>query len=542
MSKRISKTVTLALVLATCIAFLYTTPAQACAPPPPPPKVEIWKKFLSTSDPPPYTMGIEYHWDIEIGVWTSVDLKDAKVSDNFGAELKIDEIITATTTYTFTYLDYETKYPTNQAKVTISDGTTITHKLDWIGVTFGSKPYKFHIEWSGQTHKVHFEWYIGELKAGKTITITIGISTDLNPGGKQEFTSTCEHCINSGAVLKATWRDRCRCRRISAESEQLYVKVQCEVPPPGRLVVKKFHDKNNNGVFDGSDEWITSWGIDVTDPSGDMATYPTPVSLEITEFGLYTITEDLPAEWEQTVVLVDGILQVLDPTTTVTVDSGESHEVVYGNKLSAGRLIIKKFNDKNHNGVFDGTDVWLSSWNIDVEDPSGDLTSYTAVPIDLVITEFGTYTITEAIPAGWVQTALIINGFPQIVNPTAKVTINPGDTYEVHYGNYKPPPPPISISLQVIPISSAVGGTIDFKWTITPPPEVSSVSVILRLTPPVGAPIDIYTGTTFPADLAKTITWIATTPTGTWRVDLIYTYTYLGVTYTLNPYATFTVS
>ena len=92
MSKRISTTVTLALALATFIAFLYVTPSQACVPPPPPPKVEIWKKFLPTSDPPPYLMGIEYHWDIEIGVSTEVDLKDAKVSDRFGAELKIDEI------------------------------------------------------------------------------------------------------------------------------------------------------------------------------------------------------------------------------------------------------------------------------------------------------------------------------------------------------------------------------------------------------------------------------------------------------------------
>jgi len=532
MSKRISKTVTLALVLATCIAFLFITPAQACEPPKPP-NVKIWKKFLSTSDPPPYKMGIEYHWDVEIGVSTEVDLNDAKVSDNFGAELKIDEIITPDKTYTFTYLDYESKYPTNQAKVTISDGTTITHKLDWIGVTFGNKPYKFHIDWSGQTHKVHFEWYIGELKAGKTITVTIGISTDLNPGGKQEFTSTCEHCINSGAVLKAIWKDRCRCRYISAESEQLYVKVQCEVPRPAKLILDKFNDTNGNGIYDDGDIKIPNWKIDVKDPDEITTTYLTPTTIEITEFGTYTITEELPSNWEQTALRVDGAYLAPTVTTTIPINEGEPHDILYGNKLRPplpGKLIIEKFNDTNGNGVFDtGIDIMITGWKVNVTDPHAVTTSY-FTPISLDITDFGTYTITEDLPGGWRQTAVYIDGVKKPTSRTVTVDINPGDAHNVLYGNQKiPPPPPVGISLAIKPTKVVLPGTSTMSWVIDPG-GTTPVKVTFTLYKPDMTIAYQWIDNTPPIDLTGTYTHSFTLadPTGFWNVMVLYEYEYLG--------------
>jgi hypothetical protein len=550
MSKRISKTVTLALVLATCIAFLFIMPAQACEPPkpPPPPKVEIWKKFLSTSDPPPYTMGIEYHWDIEIGVSTEVDLYDAKVSDNFGAELKIDHITTPTKTYTFTYLDYESKYPTTLAKVNISDGTTITHKLDWIGVTFGSKPYKFHIDWSGTTHKVHFEWYIGELKAGKTITVTIGISTDLNPGGKQEFTSTCEHCINSGAVVKAIWRDRCRCRCISAESEQLYVKVQCEVPHPAKLILDKFNDTDGNGIYDDGDFKISNWKIDVKDPDGITTTYLTPTTIDITNFGTYTTTEELPGVWEQTALRVDGVYLAPAVTTSVLVSEGDTHEVLYGNKLPCAppkaRLVIQKFNDTNNNGIYEPATDPLITWTVYVKDPDGITTTYTT-PVDLVITNFGTYTITEDLPSKWLQTAVYVDGVPA-TPPTLTVTvaINSGETHKVLYGNFKiPRPPPIGIWMSINPISQRVGSNIIFSWKVlTIRPDVMPQKVELRLKKPDGTSFILYTATNFPTDYEGAYTWTSTLPTGTWWIYITYTYTYYGTTYTAGTLGSFMVT
>jgi hypothetical protein len=541
MSKRISKTVTLALVLATCIAFLYIMPAQACEPPKPP-KVEIWKKFLPTSDPPPYQMGIEYHWNIEIGVSTEVDLKDAKVSDNFGAELKIDEIVTPDKTYTFTYLDYESKYPTNEAKVTIGDVGTF--KLNnWWGVTFGKRPYKFHIDWSGKTHKIHFEWYIDELKAGKTITIIIGVSTDLNPGGKQEYTSTCEHCINSGATLKAIWRDRGRWRCISAESEKLYVKVQCEEPRPAKLILDKFNDTNGNGIYDAGDIKIPNWKIDVKDPNGITTTYLTPKTIDITEFGTYTTTEELPAEWEQTALRVDGAYLAPAVTTSVLINEGETREVLYGNKLRPllqAKLTIQKFNDTDNDGVYDaGTDP-LITWAVNVKDPDGITTAYTT-PVDLVITKFGTYAITEDLPSGWIQTAVYVDG--AFVTPpalTVTVAINSGETHTVLYGNFKVPP--IKVWMSLVPISQKVGSNIAFSWEVlTILPNIVPLKVELMLVKPDSTSFILHTATDFPTDYKGTKNWAATLPTGTWWIFITYTYTYYGTTYTAGTFGSFTV-
>lgn len=705
------------------------------------PDVSVCKRFLETSDPGPYEMRTPYHWDIQIRVSTDVSLTGANVYDRFGGELKLDHItVPGGPTYTFTYPGYPANYITKDATVTISEGVG-TVDLDKDGVTFGSGQYRFFIYWTGKTHKIHFQWIIGTIEPGE-ISIIIGVSTDYNPGGQPEFTSPCEHVLNSGAALHA----RCRGRRISAYSDRLCVKVECaarllidkfddangngildagepripgwqvyvtdplgvvttystpvdleiteygayiiteeiradwtqtalivdgipqtanptvtvtvnigethevlygnkycppsgrliiekfedvngnglydagdvmltgwsiditdpsgdvstlttsiDIPitefglysitedlpagwtqtavsvddvaqavnptvtvtvnpgethtvlygnwqPPGSLEVKKFHDKNGNGVFDGDDEWITDWIIYLTDPSGDATTEYTPVGLTITEFGAYSITEDLPAGWEQTVVLVDGSPQTLDPTVTVTVNPSETHTVVYGNR-QPGRLVIRKFNDKNNNGIFDGEDVWLTSWGIDVTDPSGDLTSYSALPIDLVITEFGTYTITEEIPAGWEQTAVFVDDVAQALDPTATVVVNPGETHEVVYGNYKPPPPPISITMTIDPIGThPVGSTVTFSWSIlTILPEIEPQQIELVLVRPNTTSFTLLTRTDFPAAYSGSQAWTAELPTGAWTLRIIYTYKYLGVTYTMGTFGTFNV-
>jgi uncharacterized repeat protein (TIGR01451 family) len=55
------------------------------------------------------------------------------------------------------------------------------------------------------------EWSLGDLAAGETATLTLVVSTDINPGnsssknpkpGKQEYTSPGEHTLNSGASAK----------------------------------------------------------------------------------------------------------------------------------------------------------------------------------------------------------------------------------------------------------------------------------------------------------------------------------------------------
>ncbi len=431
MKRRTVLTVLITLLLGLYTATLCSTPASASIEP----DIRIWKEFMDTSDPPPYELRTEYHWDIEIGVSTNVDLTRATVSDRFGAELKIDSIRIPGTTYTFTYPDYANTYPTKDATVTISGEGT--YDLDRGGATFGAKPYEFHIYWSGKSHKIHLEWRIGSLEAGETISIIVRVSTDLNPGGQPEFTSPCEHCLNSGAVLSARWGRN----RISRGTPQLCIKVQC----PAQLIVDKFNDTNRNGVYDAGDVKIANWQIDVTDPYGVTTTYLTPKTLEITELGTYIITEDLPFPWEQTAVRVDGVY-MSPPTLTVAVSiaSGESHDVLYGNMLPPpvpAKLTLDKFNDTNRNGVYDAGDVKIADWQIDVTDPYGVMNTY-LTPEALEITDFGTYIITEHLSAPWEQTAVRVDGV-YIDPPTLTVTvvINAGESHDVLYGNTLPPPP-----------------------------------------------------------------------------------------------------
>ena len=637
MERRTFLTVLLALLLSLSIASIYVAPAIAAEE-----EVEIWKEFMDTSDPPPYELRTEYHWDIEIGVWTSVNLRGTRVYDRFSAELKMDSIQIPGKTYTFTYPDYEDKYPTKNAKVTISGEGT--HNLDRKGVTFGAEPYKLHIYWSGSSHKIHFEWIIGELKADETITIIVRVSTDLNPGGQQEFTSPCEHCINSGAVVKAKWGSK----RISRGTGQLCIKVSC----PARLILDKFNDTNRNGIYDAGDVKIANWRIDVTDPYGVTTTYLTPKALEITDFGTYIITEHLPAPWEQTAVRVDSVyqdpptltvtvnintgethdvlygntlppplpakltldkfndtnrngvydvgdvkivdwridvtdphgattthltpktLEITDfgtyiitedlpdpweqtavrvdgvyigpPTATVTVDinAGESHDVLYGNMLPRARLIVEKFNDTDGNGVFDGEDVMIAGWEIYVTDPDAVTTTY-LTPVSLDITLFGTYTIREDLPDGWEQTALFVDGVAIAPSLEVTVDIDAGEEHRVLYGNHKipPPPPRIRIGLGLRPSGTiAVCTDVTFRWRIIedPPDQTIPQKVTLTLTKDGGTPEILYEGFDFPGDFEGEVGWHAD-EAGDYEVRVRYDYLYLGKAYYASASHGFTV-
>ena len=62
---------------------------------------------------------------------------------------------------------------------------------------------------TGKTEKVHMTWGIGELESGNYTRLFLDLSTDLNPGqkdkgpdGKNEYTSSGEHELNSGVTIK----------------------------------------------------------------------------------------------------------------------------------------------------------------------------------------------------------------------------------------------------------------------------------------------------------------------------------------------------
>ena len=71
------------------------------------------------------------------------------------------------------------------------------------GVDMDPYPLRYASYWTkGNSEKVFLCWMIGALNPGETAELVFEISTDLNPAGKQEYTSCGDYELNSGAVLK----------------------------------------------------------------------------------------------------------------------------------------------------------------------------------------------------------------------------------------------------------------------------------------------------------------------------------------------------
>lgn len=59
------------------------------------------------------------------------------------------------------------------------------------------------ISYKGETQKAFLRWTLGNNFSGKA-TLILKVYTDRNPAGRQEFTASKEHILNSGAVLHYT--------------------------------------------------------------------------------------------------------------------------------------------------------------------------------------------------------------------------------------------------------------------------------------------------------------------------------------------------
>jgi len=114
-------------------------------------------------------VGEEVQWRIEIevgngyaeGSGPGVIFHDVVVTDNLAAELEIDE-----------------PFP-----LAISQGYV-----------------EFYT--TGKSDKVHLTWYVGDIGYMEFPTLRFYVSTDINPGGKHEYTSPGEYYLNSGPTMK----------------------------------------------------------------------------------------------------------------------------------------------------------------------------------------------------------------------------------------------------------------------------------------------------------------------------------------------------
>jgi len=194
---------------------------------------------------PVYPTGTKLFWWIEITVTANVDLEDVVVYDRLGAEFMVEGIYIHTDgklpkpgppepalTYTFDYgKDTEVNRILPGQTVSVKDNTdtvwgTVNKGQMFKGTSGGINFGAFRIFWTGNSCKVHFRWTIGDMTADETEVIYLVISTDLNPGGKQEFTSPGTYFLNSGATVKGFIQAKGKLRQVSNEAEPIQIYVR----------------------------------------------------------------------------------------------------------------------------------------------------------------------------------------------------------------------------------------------------------------------------------------------------------------------------
>jgi len=187
---------------------------------------------------------------------------------------------------------------------------------------------------------------------------------------------------------------------------------------PQHLRVRKFQDCNANGLWDPDEKELKGWEIHLIEPGGTATQVKgTPVDIpayngdwRVLEF---LRSQDCP-DWVQTALIVDGVAQPVDTSTTVkfvgSYDAEENHEVIFGN-TPLGSITACKFYDYNANGLWDnceppipGIQFVLMGCDIfgdPAEPPNVTRTLYTGAGGCVTFCGLypGVYTLTEVAPA-----------------------------------------------------------------------------------------------------------------------------------------------
>jgi hypothetical protein len=259
MRKKNMKTKQLTLILTLFLALsMAMTPAVLVSAQDP--AIEITKTPYCTaedgfSDNPIdgfYPMGTKIYMWIRIQVTAGDEaLTDVVVYDRLGAEWMVEGICEDVAGYANASsptgwtrkdprypnpdergrMDYTLVYSVNPEAVPII-GSTVTVLDNTDAVVVGLVPVEkngklefsdYTILWTGKSTKVHFMWNIGSMAAGEERVLFLVISTDLNPAGKQEYTSCGDYELNSGAVVKALNGDG---KKVTAETDSIMLSVQ----------------------------------------------------------------------------------------------------------------------------------------------------------------------------------------------------------------------------------------------------------------------------------------------------------------------------
>jgi len=220
-----------------------------------------------------------------------------------------------------------------------------------------------------------------------------------------------------------------------------------EEPEAGDLIVYKFHDLDEDGVYDDGEPMLEDWEFTLTQstpPIVDVSAIAligsglTDVDGELLfsalEPGDYAVTETLKAGWTNTTPL----------SQDVTVVDGQTAELWFGNiedfvPYTDGEIIVHKFHDLDEDGVYDDGEPMLEGWEFAIEVEGVEMIGLVDVGLTDADGELlfgsldpGEYMVTEVLQEGWANTTPLTQG----------VTVVDGQTAQLWFGNIEIPEEP----------------------------------------------------------------------------------------------------
>lgn len=233
---------------------------------------------------------------------------------------------------------------------------------------------------------------------------------------------------------------------------------------PVALHGQKFLDRNGNQVRDPDEPGLNGWTIELRDLEGEIIATTVTMNLDLnqdgiidpmTETGLFWFTDESlggnvanldPGTYQITEAPLPGSTQTFPLTGgqfpipsgqvmtgvqvetspsqfvrgyAITLQSGEEATGITFGNAPLGEVRGFKFNDLNGNGTRDPNEPFLSGWQITLQDANNNTQTVTTDEVgrysfsNLIP---GTYTITESVPFGWVQsTPGVPGGFSHFV-------------------------------------------------------------------------------------------------------------------------------
>ena len=173
---------------------------------------------------------------------------------------------------------------------------------------------------------------------------------------------------------------------------------------PGEISGYKWNDLNGDGVWDGGEPPLEGWtinldgpitGSDVTDVDGYYEFLGLPA-------GTYTVSETLQTGWTQT-------FPVSPNTHTIPIVSGQNSQNNNFGNFYPGVKGGYKWDDLDQDGVWDGDELGLEGWTIQLRDATGTTVLATDTTdadgyYEFTDLDAGTYRVYEVLESGWEQT------------------------------------------------------------------------------------------------------------------------------------------